>query len=193
MIFITSYNFGDLLKAASEAGGGEPLPLGTYSVVVDSAVHKQTSTGKESINIQVKVEDGPYAGRSVFVTQVLSPENANALAIFFRQMAAMGLAESYFSTNPSLERVAADLTGRRCQIKVSLREWQGQQRNQVDQILPPTGNAMAPAVSSPAAHISPAPAVSAAAAPGPPVPHVPTPPTPAVVIPPPPGDDDLPF
>lgn len=182
-----------MLKAAGEAGFSV-LPAGTYDVVVDTASSKKTSSDKDSIALQFKVENGPNAGQNAFTQMVISPENANALAFWFRHMAAMGLTENYFQSNPALERVAADLIGRRCRIKVSIRQWQEQDRNQVDSILPPIGNAQAPAMPG----TSPAPPVPSSAVPGPPVPHVPTPPAPVVpsaptVIPPPPGDDDLPF
>ncbi len=86
MISITGVNFGDLLKAAGDAGFSV-IPAGAYDVVVDSASHKQVSGGaKEAIAVQFKVESGPYAGQSVFNNFVLSPDNANALAFFFRHM-----------------------------------------------------------------------------------------------------------
>jgi hypothetical protein len=190
VIHITSINFNDLIKAAGDAGF-DALPAGTYDVVVDTAAHKTASSGKEMITAQFKVENGPYASKSVFSQFVLSPDNANALSFWFRHMNAMGLGESYFQANPPLERVAADLTGRRCRVTLSIRQWQGQDRNQVDVVLPPLSNGQAPAVPSPAGNTVPAPAVSAVAVPGPPVPNVPATPALASSIPPPP--DDLPF
>jgi Protein of unknown function (DUF669) len=217
---MTSVNFNDLIKAAGDAGGGEPLPNGTYSAVVDSASSKPTSTGKESIAVQFKIEDGPYAGRPIWNNFVLSPDQPNALAFFFRHMANLGLSSQYFEANPALERVAADLIGRRCRITLSTREWQGQSRNQVDTVLTPL-NGSGPSIPPPPAAgtpgiptVSPSPVTAlrtaspALAVPG--VPAVPsTTPAPsayeqatgtapaitptAVTPPPPPADDDLPF
>jgi hypothetical protein len=200
---MTNINFSDMLKAAGDAGFSV-LPAGTYDAVVDTASNKQVSGGeKEAIAVQFKVENGPNAGQSCFNNFVISPDNANALAFFFRHMAALGLNEQYFQSNPPLQRVAADLIGRRCRIKVSIRQWQEQDRNQVDGILPPIGDAQAPAMPG----TSPALPVPSSAVPGPPIPNqlthgIPVPPAPVVpdtplpaptIIPPPPGDDDLPF
>jgi len=207
VIPITNINFGDMLNAAKEAGFSV-LPAGDYDVVIDTANHKQVANGdKEAIAVKFKVENGPNAGQSVFNNFVLSPDNANALAFFFRHMNALGLTENYFTSNPPLERVAADLIGRRCRIKVSIRTWADQERNQVDSVLPPLGSHQVPPVPSPGASISPMPGVPSSAVPGPPVPNpltvnIPVPPAPVVpsapapapgIIPPPPGEDDLPF
>jgi hypothetical protein len=197
---VTSVNFSDMLRAAGEAGAAfEALPAGQYDVVVDTAVSKPTSTGKDSISVSYKVTTGPYAGRNCFTQFVLSPDKPTALSFFFRHMAAMSLGENYFQSNPPLERVAADLIGRQCRVTLSVRQFQGQDRNQVDQVLPPVGNAQAP-VTSPAPSTSPAPQVTGSGAVKPPaVPNVPAVPatvpnTPAITPPPPPpADDDLPF
>jgi Protein of unknown function (DUF669) len=204
---MTSVNWSDLKTTADDAGF-EPLPANDYDVVIDTAAAKQASSGKNMISVQFKVESGPYQGRSLWNQFVISPENANALAFFFRHMAALGLNSEYFKAEPPLERVAADLIGRRCMVKVSIRQWQGQDRNQVDAVAPPAGGpGAAPAVSvtgaaapgitprttpgpvpsvAPAPSVSPAPSVTPAAASKPASP--PPPPAPAGT-----ASDDLPF
>lgn len=127
----------DLQKAAGDAAF-EPLPVGTYDVTVDTAEATQSSSGKDMIKVKFKVLGGPHEGRGLFNQFVISPDSANALAFFFRHMAAFGLDEKYFATNPQLEAVAAALVGKVCRVKVSIREWQGQDRNQVDAVMPPT-------------------------------------------------------
>jgi hypothetical protein len=154
---MTSVSWSDLSKAAGEAGFSV-IPVGTYDVVLDSATVKPTSGGKNSIAARFKVENGPHQGSSIFNNFVLSPDSPPALAFFFRHMNSLGLGREYFAANPTLERVSADLIGRRCQITVSIREWQGTQRNQVDSILSPAGGSQAPTSVSPA---SPAPATGA--------------------------------
>jgi len=210
---MTTVSWNDLKKAAGEAGF-DPVPAGEYDVVVDSATVKPTSDGRKSqIATQFKIENGPHAGKKIFNNFVLSPDNPNALAFFFRHMSALGLNDAYFTANPSLERVAADLTGRRCRVTVSIREWNDTQRNQVDTIKPPAsgpaqvapspaataGLPGVPATGSPVPVTPSAPAVPIA----PQVPAVPTvpavtPPAPVTVTAPPAPaglgtDDDLPF
>lgn len=161
---MANVNWADLQKAAGDAAF-EPLPVGTYDVTVDTAEATQSSTGKDMIKVKFKVLSGPHEGRGLFNQFVISPDSANALAFFFRHMAAFGLDDKYFAANPQLEAVAAALVGKVCRVKVSVREYQGQDRNQVDAVMPPTpGTAM---VAPPA-----------------PVPMSTVPPTPTAVTPP---------
>jgi Protein of unknown function (DUF669) len=134
---MTSINWNDLRKSADDAGFSV-LAAGEYDAMVESAEAKKSSSGKDMISCRFAVESGPHAGRKVFNQFVISPENANALGFFFRHMAALGLTSDYFEKSPSLETVATDLEGRRCRVTVSIREWNGQERNQVDKILAPS-------------------------------------------------------
>ena len=214
MIVISNINWAELQQAAGEAGF-DAVPAGMYDVIVDTASTKAASSGKNMIVVRFKIENGPEAGKSVFNQFVLSPENANALAFFFRHMAAMGLSEAYFQSNPPLERVAADLTGRRCRIQVSIREWNGSDRNNVDSVAPPAGGpAAAPTLPPPGlGHFSAAPSVTpgvTAPSGAPAVPSIPgvppitpaaskpaapaAPAVPATTPPPPPAfDEEMPF
>lgn len=142
---MTTINWNDLRKSADDAGFST-LPAGEYDVVVDSATVKKSSSQKDMISCAFSVESGPHAGRKLFNQFVISPENATALGFFFRHMASFGLDSDYFGKNPPLEQVAGDLEGRRCRVTASIREWQGQERNQVDKILPPADGKTLPDV-----------------------------------------------
>jgi hypothetical protein len=143
---MTVFNWDDLTKAADDAGF-EAVPAGEYDVEVATAEAAKTGGNnggtKDKIKVKFKIENGPHAGKSLFNDFVLSPENPNALGFFFRHMAALGLTREYFQGNPSLPVVAAALVGRRCRVKVSIRMWDEQERNQVDKVLPPLGGAAA--------------------------------------------------
>jgi Protein of unknown function (DUF669) len=146
MIMSEDFSFSDLLKVAESAGGGfEALPNGEYDVAVDTASAGKTGSGKAKITVRYKVLGGPYANRTVFNDHVLSPGNPNAMVIWFRQMSAMGLRNDYFTQNPSLEKIAQDLQGRKLRIKLGTRTWQNVERNSVLAIMPFTGpQAIAP-------------------------------------------------
>lgn len=141
---MSSINWGDLRKAADD-GGFEALPPNEYDVYVAKAEAARTSSDKDMVKVQFKVETGPNAGKTVFNQFVISPDNANALGFFFRHMAALGLNDAFFASNPSIEQLAASLENRRCRIRVSIRKWQEQERNNVDAILPPSSGSAAPA------------------------------------------------
>lgn len=137
-------SFSDLLKAAEDAGFSN-CPPGTYDVRVVEGVAKTTSAGKDMLVVKFEIIGGPHGGRKVPNNFVISPENANALAFFFRHMRALGLDSAYFSQNPSPQKVAADLVGRTCRIEVGTRVWNGEEREDVKKIMPADVSA-APAV-----------------------------------------------
>jgi hypothetical protein len=190
---MASINWQDLQKAAGDAAF-TPVPVGVYDVYVDTAEATQSSTGKDMIKVTFKVQNGPHEGRGIFNQFVISPDSANALAFFFRHMAALGLDEAFFAVNPPLETVAATLVGRTCRVKVGIREYQGQDRNEVQQVLPATAGTAtttppAPAqLPTPAANQPAAPAVSTSQ----PSPAAPTAP-PASPAPVAPASPELPF
>src|SRR6478609_3757513 len=127
----------DLMQTAETAPNSfEPIPPADYDVKVHSAEPTPTSTGKQMINLSFAVENGPYVNRRVFTNMVISPDSPNAMAIFFRQMAAMGLDKTYFATNPSLPAVAAALVGRRARASVAIKKYNGEDRNEVKGIRP---------------------------------------------------------
>lgn len=135
-------NFADLLNQAEKSGFSfSALPASEYDTKILSAEVRQTGTGKNKIVVRFEVTAGPYQGRNIFNDFVLTTANSNAMVIFFRQMAAMGLDSKYFSRNPSLQQVAQDLVGREQRLRLGIRNWQGVDRNSVLQIIPAGGGA----------------------------------------------------
>lgn len=128
-------NFADLLKAAEDAGFSN-CPPGTYDARIVAGEAKTTGAGKDMIVVKFEIVGGPHGGRKVPNNFVISPENPNALGFFFRHMRAMGLDSSYFSQNPSPQKVAADLVGKVCRIEVGTRTWNGEEREDIKKIMP---------------------------------------------------------
>lgn len=124
----------------------DPLPDGPYDVVCIESEAVTTSTGKPMIKAKWQVENGPQSGRKVYDQYVFSADNDNALSFFFQHMRFFGLDEAFFSQIGSMEQVATALPGRRCRLQLGTRMWEGQPRNEVKKIMPPTTpNAAAPA------------------------------------------------
>lgn len=160
-------------QLVEEAGDIEDniLPAADYDLEVVKAEAKQASTGRLMYKTQYRVISGPYKGRLLFDQLVLSTDNPNALQMFFRKMAAIGISKQYFAANPSDAQVAEALVGCKFRGQVGVRKWNGEDRNEVKsyarvavtqgagpQGAPP---AMAPTpspISSPPAMSSPAPA-----------------------------------
>lgn len=133
-------DFKSLLGTAAEAPDFSPLAPNKYTANVTGCTVKDTMTGKKMWNIEFTVAEGPSQGRKAWTNQVLSPENATALSIFFRQMAAMGLDNDYFATEPSPEEIAAKLiaTGAAVIIEVVTRK-DDATRNDIKNIFPVAG------------------------------------------------------
>lgn len=119
-----------------QAADFKVLPPNDYPVIITKAEAVKAQTGKDMIKVTMKVEGGPHDGRAVYNNFVLSPENPNALGMFFKQMALFGMDASYFAQNPSLELVAEHLVGKRCTVAIKTRVWQGSEQSNVDAVKP---------------------------------------------------------
>lgn len=185
---MSGVNWADLKKTADDAT--KPLPKDWYEVVVDSADQKTASTGSEMIAVKFKVDSGPHAGRVLFTNLVLSPDSGFALSLFFRNLGALGIDDGFFNqlsasgmdVRASLTSIAQTIVGRRARVEVGIRQWQGQDRNEVTNMqAATTGAGGVPGGPGPIG-APPVPGVVG----GPPVPPA-GPPTPAASGPPVPG------
>lgn len=152
-------NWSDLRQAAGD-GGFTALPPGEYDVFANSATSGTTSTGKDRIRVTFKVENGPHSGQVVVNDFNITPDSSAAMGIFFRQMTVLGCDEAYFRANPtaSTAKIASDIQSQRsrCRLRTSIRQWQGEDRTNVDQILPPQPGTSAQAPPPPTPHTAPA-------------------------------------
>lgn len=144
---LTTIDFSRAIQEARSASF-EALPAGDYDVEVTEANATRSSNGKPMIKVRLKVLSGPYQNRSIINNFVFSIENAMALSIFFRHMKCFGLDEAFFGSlgqAGSLEPVAGALTNRRARVTLGIRQWNGEDRNEVTQIKPYTGAPQMPA------------------------------------------------
>lgn len=133
---MTVINFQSALQQAQTVSF-QPLPDGTYDLVVIEAKPTESSTQKPMIRVKYRVETGPSAGKTVFNQYTFTSDNPTALAIFFRHMSFHGLDADFFMQNPPWEQVAATLMGRRVRVELGTRMWQGEPRNEVNRVMPP--------------------------------------------------------
>lgn len=183
-----------LVDAAGEAGKAfEPLPDDNYNFVVSEATVGESKTGKKSIGITAIVESGPNAKRKVWNTWYISPENANALAYFFREMAIFGLPLEFWKSSPSDEAIINSLVNKRFVGTLKTTEYpegSGKKKNEFAGFAAPvgaaTGNAAATVGSSSAPSVPSVPTVASAPTPQvaspsvPSVPQIPTTPAPSI-------------
>ena len=70
-----------------KTGGFELLPEGSYLLVADEAVVKQTKSGTgEYVSVSFKVVGGHYAGRTIFHMFNIKNENPKAVEIGLQQL-----------------------------------------------------------------------------------------------------------
>jgi len=137
-------------------------------VKVINAEATKTSNDKPMFKVKFEITEGPHAPRKVYTNLTVSEENPMALAIFFRQMDALGLNSSFFGQGPTPDQVASALINRPARVTVGTKTWNGVERNEVKSIAPPLGGSpMAPGVAAGNAPLVPAPGAtpSRAAAP----------------------------
>jgi len=137
---VASAFYGDLLKKRQDAGL-EMFPVGTYDVRVVDAEKPQK--GGMGFIVQFEVINGPLAGRKFKNWMTLSDtviENWPGLvAIWFKEMAALGLGDAFFEAEPSDEQTIAALNGRTATAQVGRRTKKNSGEEVADiRILPPS-------------------------------------------------------
>lgn len=138
---MTTINFGQVLQDAKSASF-EALPIGDYDVEVTKAEAVTSSNGRPMIKTTFKVIVGPHTNRQVMNNFVLSVDSPVALSIFFRHMKCFGLDDQFFAAlgaAGTLDPAANAMVGRRVRLTLGHREWQGETRNEVNQVKPYTG------------------------------------------------------
>jgi hypothetical protein len=94
------------------------------------------------------------------------------MGIFFSQMGSLGLGEEYFSQQPNNDQIASAMKDRLFRGQIGIRQWNGQDRNEISRYMPMASDSVPAMVSAfaPAPAPAPAPATVAAPPPAPPVP-----------------------
>jgi len=173
---MATLNWGDLIKEAGEVTSYEALPDGDYDLQIIEATATTSQSGKTMFKVTAEVQGGPHNKRRVWDNLVVSTDNSTALGIFFRKMAALGLGQEYFASNPTNAQIEQTLVGRKFRAKIGSRVWQGDKKNEIKSYFGAQGataTATASAGSTPAAPApppapapTPAPAPASAPSPG---------------------------
>jgi hypothetical protein len=121
---MASARYADLLKARQDAGF-EMFPIGVYDVKVVQAETPEKKSDRRTFIIQFEVLNGPLAGRKFKHWMRLIEEYPGLIAIWFAEMAAMGLGDAFFAAEPSDEQVCAALKDRLATVKVGRRKKKG--------------------------------------------------------------------
>lgn len=111
----------------------EPIPEGTYRVLVASAEEKPTANGQgQGLNAQYEVVEGKYKGRKLFHWINLRNVNKTAEEIGHKELARLCMA-----TNVPQPRSCAEFCGKLIQVVVKVGERNGEKRNEIKSIVIP--------------------------------------------------------
>lgn len=117
-------------------GGFDVLPKGTYNVVVDEAEAKLSSKQNKMISLTLLIEDGDFEGRKLFTHVVFSPNSMGGAKRTINRLGVTELLQGPFVPNQE----AADLfIGKRARAIVDIRQYEGEDRNNVKNLLAPGG------------------------------------------------------
>jgi len=78
-----------------------------------------------------KVVEGPDAGKRAMAGGIYPGDTEGGRIAFFRKLEKFGLGKEFFQANPTLEDVAKALKGRVVVVDLSVKEWQGEPRNEM--------------------------------------------------------------
>lgn len=137
----------DFAKLLQDAKAGNAWPIGDYDFEVVQADAVTASTGSPMVKTKLRCLVGPYSGKTITNNFVFMADNPNALAVFFRHMAAFGLGDQFFLSigKGDLTPIAQALPGRRARITIGHREWptgSGAMTNNVEGVKPITEGLM---------------------------------------------------
>lgn len=122
-----------------EMPGFEALPPGTYDCVVENTEFAPSSKGNPMITWVFKVIDPQYDGRLLFYHTVLNSDAglSRLKRTLIRVVPDINMGE--FRPNAFCNEGQA--LGYPCRVKVSVKPYQGQKRNNVTDVLPPSEGA----------------------------------------------------
>lgn len=102
-------NLADLLATAKAEGLGggdnEIIPDGEYDLEILTVKAGSSKAGKPSFGVRVKVTSGPYAGKSTWVNQTLTTDNATSVKIFCQTLLSLGVPQEAFTNGQAIENL----------------------------------------------------------------------------------------
>lgn len=126
----------DMSGVDENAGGFQVIPRGTYDAIVDDVVHGVSQrSGNKMWTWTLEVTTPEFAGRKLFFHSVLTPEQLPRLKKILTRIAPE-LLEGPFNAREIAEQGV--LSGKQLRVRVDVRKYEGQDRNNVKDILPPS-------------------------------------------------------
>jgi hypothetical protein len=137
---LSSYTLSDLIGQAEAAGASFTavhIPDAKYVCKVTHSNFKKTNDGlKDGYGVRVEVLDGPNKGKGWWTNHYLSPNkkdgevNTAGIAIFFRQLAALGVDTELFKQGLTVEAAVQNdaLAGVIVEVETETDEYKGENK-----------------------------------------------------------------
>jgi hypothetical protein len=100
-------------NAAEESGSYEPVPEGEYVLTVIKVTDKTTSTGRDMVNLELAVDEGPYRDRKVWTNVTFIPAGEPGHGLMVQALKAFGL-----PFDGELDFDTSEFEGRTCRAKL---------------------------------------------------------------------------
>lgn len=118
-------------------GGFEVLPAGIYDAIVENVEWSVSAAGNPMLAWQFKITTPPYENRSLFYHTVLNKElGVASLKKVLTRVCAGHVDLENFAPRTFAENGSA--CGLSCQLKVKIKPYQGEPRNNVTEVLAPS-------------------------------------------------------
>lgn len=127
----------DFGEVDENSGSFEVMPRGIYDVIVDNCEYGISQRSSNPMwTWTFEVEEGEYANRKLFFHTVLTREQMGRT-----KKALMCIAPEVLSMGKIDPQQLADegvFLGKRCRVRIDIRKYEGEPRNNVRAVLPPT-------------------------------------------------------
>lgn len=125
----------DLGNVDESAADFQPMPAGIYNAIVENVEFKTSSSGNPMLAWQFKVTDEEYDKRMLFFHTVLNSERGQATLkkVLVRILPDFPLG----AFNPQQFADDGVAIGQEARVKVNIRPYNGEKRNNVQEVLAP--------------------------------------------------------
>lgn len=123
-------NLGDV----EESSGFQPLPRGNYDAEVEECEFQYSQrSGNPMWSFRFNITEGEYANRKLFYHVTFTENDLPRVKRTLIRLGRQDLADSQF--NPKQVAEEGELIGLECRLKVTQRQYQGEWRNNVQDVL----------------------------------------------------------
>lgn len=124
-----------------------PAPAGRYVIACESGKWGATKEGHPMMTLRFRVDEGPCKGKAVWVRCTFNNDKPNTISMSRATLKNIGLDFSDFRAL-SDEQQEQIVVGRKAEVELSVRSWQGRNSNEVKNwIRPVTGGSTGPSLS----------------------------------------------